>query len=144
MGGLRHFSGEAGCELFRILVVIMVVVPALEIWGLLAVGKLIGGWQTFALILLTGFIGAFLAKREGRRVWREAQLDMANGRVPAQSIMDGICVFAGGLLLLTPGFLTDIVGFTLVLPFTRMYYRYWLGRFISNRIQNGSIQFLRW
>ncbi|WP_166244628.1 FxsA family protein [Paenibacillus turpanensis] len=130
--------------MFRILLLIMIVVPALEIVGLLTVGSWIGGWQTFALIILTGVVGAFLAKREGRRVWEAARYDMSVGRVPASSILDGICIFAGGLLLLTPGFLTDILGFTLVFPATRPFHRYWIGALISKRLLQGRFQFFQW
>jgi UPF0716 protein FxsA len=127
--------------MFRILVVIMIVVPALEIWGLITVGKLIGGWQTFALILLTGFVGAFLARKEASRVWNYARMQLAAGQLPGRSILDGICIFAGGLLLLTPGFLTDTLGFLLVMPATRPFFRNALLHFIRTRINRGDISF---
>jgi len=73
-----------------------IIVPALEIWGLFEMGKLIGGWQTFGLLLLTGFLGAYLAKREGRKVWRDAQQQISFGQVPAGSLLDGICIFLAG------------------------------------------------
>jgi UPF0716 protein FxsA len=129
--------------MFRVIVLIMIIIPALEIWGLITVGKLIGGWQTFILILLTGCAGAFLAKREGMKVWSLARIQMANGQVPTQSIMDGICIFAGGLLLLTPGFFTDIVGFLLVIPPTRMVVRAWLSLMIQKKILKGSVRFFQ-
>lgn len=127
--------------MFRLLVVIMLVVPALEIAGLFAVGKLIGGWPTFGLILLTGFIGATLAKLEGRKVWFAAREQLAAGQIPGEAILDGICIFAGGLLLLTPGFFTDIAGFLLVFPVTRPLFKRLLRRFIRKRMASGQFRF---
>lgn len=135
---------EGAEPMLRFIVLLMIVVPALEIWGLITAGRYIGGWQTFALIVLTGFIGAFLAKREGRKVWTLARLQMNQGQVPAQSILDGICIFTGGLLLVTPGFITDIIGFLLVIPPTRAIIRVWLAIFIRKKMLNGTFRiFLR-
>lgn len=105
--------------MFRIIVALFILIPALEIWGLFTLGKLIGGWQTFALIILTGFVGAYLSKSEARKVWHYAQHQLSRGQFPTDSILDGICIFTGGLLLLTPGILTDVLGFLLVFPVTR-------------------------
>lgn len=127
--------------MFRIIVIIMIVVPAIEIWGLISVGQLIGGWQTFGLILLTGFLGAFLAKMEAHKVWQYAREQMAVGQMPARSILDGICIFAGGLLLLTPGFLTDAVGFLLVFPGTRPFFAKLLLAVIRKKISEGQFNF---
>lgn len=129
--------------MLRYLIVLLVVAPALEIWVLLETGRLIGGWQTFALILLTGFAGALLAKREGRRVYAYARHELAQGTIPTSAILDGICIFAGGLLLLTPGLLSDIVGLLLVLPGTRNLFKGMLEKFIRRRIENGQIRYFR-
>jgi UPF0716 protein FxsA len=123
--------------MFQVLLLLMIVIPALEIWGIILVGNFIGGWPTFLLIILTGFFGAFLAKQEARKVWNYARHQLSMGQIPAASILDGICIFAGGLLLLTPGFITDITGFLLVFPSSRAFFRAWLlwiiQRFISSR-----------
>ncbi len=129
--------------MFRWIVILMIVIPALEIWVLLELGRLIGGWQTFAFIMLTGFIGAFLAKREFRRVWSYARHEMSQGIVPTGSILDGIAVFAGGLLLLTPGLITDTIGFLLLLPVSRIVFRTWLLAGIKKGIESGRITFIR-
>jgi UPF0716 protein FxsA len=127
--------------MFRILLAIFIIVPALEIVGMITMGHLIGGWMTFGFILLTGFVGAYLAKREGRRVWEYARHQLSMGQVPTESILDGICIFAGGLLLISPGFLTDILGFILVFPVTRPICKVLLLRFIQRQIGRGQIQF---
>jgi UPF0716 protein FxsA len=128
----------------RIVLLLFIFVPALELAGLFAMGNLIGGWQTFGLIILSGFVGAFLAKREGRKVWRNAQQQLAMGQVPGQSILDGICVFAGGLFLLTPGFLSDTMGILLLLPITRPFFRTLLLGWIRKKLASGgTITFFR-
>jgi UPF0716 protein FxsA len=128
---------------FRIIVLIMVVVPALEIWGLITVGQLIGAWPTFFLIVFTGFLGAFLAKREAKKVWEFARYQMQRGQIPGVSILDGISIFAGGLLLLTPGFFTDLLGFALVLPLTRPFFRNALLLLIRKKIEDGTFRIYR-
>ncbi len=129
--------------MYRILILIMIVIPALEIWGLITVGRLLGSWQTFGILILSGFIGAYLARREGKRVWTLAKLQMNQGQVPTQSILDGICILAGGLLLLTPGFLTDLIGVLLVIPPTRTIFRIWLVVWIQRRFLRGNFRFFR-
>jgi UPF0716 protein FxsA len=119
----------------------MIVVPAIEIWGIIKASQWIGGWQTFLLIIGTGAIGAFLAKREGLKVWNQAQSKMSQGQIPGEAILDGLSIFAGGLLLLTPGFLTDTIGFLLVLPMSRYWIKKLLIRKLWNMIQNGNITF---
>ncbi|GLW06962.1 hypothetical protein Misp01_20920 [Microtetraspora sp. NBRC 13810] len=95
------------------------VVPVLEIWVLIQVGEVIGGWPTVALLLADSLLGAWLVRREGRRVWRSLQDALTSGRMPDRELADAGAVLAGGALLLTPGFVTDIAGFLAVLPFTR-------------------------
>lgn len=121
----------------RILLLLFIVVPALEIWAIIEVGQRIGGWQTFALIVLTGIVGAYFAKKETVKVWTYAQRDMAAGLPPGRHILDGICVFAGGVLLLSPGFLTDIVGILLVVPTTRVLFRNVLLVWIQRKLAQG-------
>lgn len=123
--------------MIRWLIAIFILVPALEIWGLLTVGRLIGAWQTFALILLTGFIGAFFVRREMKKVWNYARQQMNRGQIPAGSILDGICIFAGGLMLLLPGFVTDVVGFLLVFPLTRPFAKVGILYLIQKQMTKG-------
>jgi UPF0716 protein FxsA len=127
--------------MFKLLVLLMIIVPAIEIWGMIKVGTLIGGWQTILLLILTGFLGAFLAKREARRVWEYARYQLSHGQIPAESIVEGICIFAGGLLLMAPGFFTDIVGFLLVFPVTRPFFKAGVTAFIRKKIASGNFRF---
>ncbi|RKS67898.1 UPF0716 protein FxsA [Motilibacter peucedani] len=102
-----------------LLVVCFLVVPLAEIWVIVQVGQAIGGWQTFALLLLESLLGGWIVKREGVRAWRALRASLAGGGLPSRELLDAALVLVGGTLLLAPGFLTDVVGFFLVLPPTR-------------------------
>jgi len=122
----------------RFLVLVMIVVPALEIWGLVKAAEWIGGWQTVLAVIATGVIGAYLAKMEGLRTWMQAQYDLSQGQIPGKAILDGISIFAGGLLLLTPGFFTDTLGFLLILPFSRSFFQYYFRNWLEKKIRKGE------
>ncbi|TYR82175.1 membrane protein FxsA [Priestia megaterium] len=121
----------------RFLIPIFIVIPALEIMLLLYSGKLIGGIPTFLLIIATGILGAYLAKKQGLAIIQKAQRQMSHGEIPSEAIVDGICILLGGLLLLTPGFITDTAGFLLLFPGTRKFVKplllKWLRRFFQTR-----------
>jgi UPF0716 protein FxsA len=105
--------------LFAKLFLIFILVPALELILLIQIGQVIGVWATIALILLTGSVGAFLVRSQGLQVWNRLRGDLKGGQLPSDAIFDGVLVLLAGAFLLTPGILTDIVGFLCVLPFTR-------------------------
>jgi UPF0716 protein FxsA len=110
--------------MFRRLVLLFITVPIVELAVLIELGRLIGLWPTLGIIAVTGIFGAMLASREGLRAWHAFQMEMAEGRMPGRPILDGLSIFAGGALLLTPGLLTDILGFTLLARPTRR----WIAR----------------
>ena len=116
----------------------LLVVPVAEIALIVAVGKVIGGWQTIALLLFESALGAYLVKREGRRSWRALKEALNTGRMPGRELADAALVLIGGTLLLTPGFLTDIVGFFFILPFTRPITRQWLQRVVERQLARKS------
>ncbi|RTR29626.1 membrane protein FxsA [Robertmurraya yapensis] len=105
------------------LLLLFIVIPACEIGVLLLSGNLIGVWPTVGLIILTGVLGTYLAKKQGLETLRRAQTEMQYGRPPGESIIDGVCILVGGVLLLSPGFLTDIAGLLLLIPQTRKLFR---------------------
>lgn len=111
------------------------VVPVLEIWLLIQVGSVIGGWTTVALLLADSLLGAWIVRREGRKAWAALRDGVAAGRIPDRELADGALIVAGGTLLLAPGFLTDIVGFALVLPFTRPFMRSLATWFFARRVK---------
>lgn len=120
-------------------VLLLIIVPAFEIGLLVLSGNTIGIWPTILLIILTGILGAWLAKKEGLNTIRTAQLQMQNGEVPGGLVLDGICILVGGAVLLTPGFITDAVGFFLLIPYTRGMIKALLQRIFAKLIQNGSV-----
>lgn len=140
-----HYISEAkgGDTLYRLIILMLIAVPALEIWLLFTVGKLIGGLETFLFIILTGVFGAYLARRELRKVWNYAKYELAERRAPGASIIDGICVFVGGLLLLCPGFITDLVGLSLVIPLTRQLFRNAILAMLQKWISSGRFIMFR-
>jgi len=116
----------------------LLVVPVAEIAVIVAVGSVIGGWQTLALLLAESALGAYLVKREGRRSWQALKVALGTGQMPGRELSDAALVLIGGTLLLTPGFLTDIVGFFFILPFTRPITRRWLQRVVERRLVGRS------
>ena len=102
-----------------LLVVLFLVMPLVELYVILQVGGLIGVLPTIVLLLLASFLGAWLVRREGAKAWAAFRRALDEGRVPARETADGALVILGGALLLTPGFVTDVVGLLCVAPPTR-------------------------
>ncbi len=102
-----------------ILALLFIVIPILEIAVLIQVGEVIGVGPTILLLIAMSIAGGILAKREGMAVWRRFRTVLARGEVPSKEIVDGVLVLFGAALLLTPGFLTDILGLVLLVPVTR-------------------------
>jgi UPF0716 protein FxsA len=131
--------------MFRWLLVIFIIVPALEIWGLITVGRWIGGWQMLILLIAIAFLGAYISKRELKRVWNEAFYQLNRGQMPASTLLDGLCVLVGGILLLFPGFITDIIGLFFLLPFSRPLAKTGIFYLLQKQIaKGGPIIFRRW
>ena len=101
------------------LFLLFVIMPIAEIAVLINVGEIIGGWNTVLLVILSAMIGAYLVKREGVSTLAQAQLKMQQGQVPAEEIGSGLLLLVAGVLLVTPGFITDVLGLLLTLPYTR-------------------------
>ena len=118
-----------------LLVVVFIVVPFAEIYVLLQVGHAIGVANTLALLILVSIVGAWLAKREGLGVIRRMQRSIDAGRVPGTELVDGFLILLAAALMLTPGFLTDIVAIFLLLPPVRVVVRRELRRRVARRIE---------
>ncbi|WP_174729567.1 FxsA family protein [Mesobacillus harenae] len=127
----------------RYLILLLIIVPAAEIGILLWSGKTIGVPLTILVIISTGLLGAYLAKRQGLETIRRAQDQIRYGRMPGDTILDGICILVGGTLLLTPGFITDAIGFMLLAPPTRIFFKRLLMRISTRWINNGKITIIR-
>ncbi|WP_406830852.1 FxsA family protein [Pedococcus sp. KACC 23699] len=117
--------------------VLLLVVPVLEIATIIAVGKVIGGWQTLLLLLVESALGAWVVRREGARAWSALNTALRTGQMPSRQLADAALVLVGGTLLLAPGFLTDIVGFFFILPFTRPIARRLLEVAVARRLLGG-------
>ena len=115
--------------MFLPLLFLFTVLPAIEIYLLFKIGGEIGAGNTFLIIVTTGVVGAALAKSQGIAILNQIQQEMNKGGIPGKAIIHGLMVFAGGLLLLTPGFLTDIIGFSLVIPGPRHILYVWVKTF---------------
>ncbi|MEV6288577.1 FxsA family protein [Kribbella sp. NPDC051770] len=114
--------------------VALLVVPIVEIYVIIQIGQVIGGWPTVALLLIESALGAWLIKREGRRAFSALRTALETGRMPGKELADAALLLVGGTLLLTPGFVTDIFGFFFVLPFTRPLARRVLSGFLGRRV----------
>ena len=102
-----------------LLVLAFIVVPLVELWVIVEVGGLLGLVPTLVLLLVDSIVGAVLVRREGSRAWSRFRAALGEGRIPDDEILQGALLLFGGALLLTPGFVTDVVGLALVLPITR-------------------------
>ena len=116
------------------LVLVFLVVPLVELYVLIQVGSAIGALNTIALLILMGVAGGWLMKREGLGVVRRVQSQLRAGRVPAAEVVDGFLILFGGALMLTPGFLSDIFGLSLLIPPVRALVRASLGRRLRVRV----------
>jgi len=131
------------------LVLLFVVLPALELALLIEVGRQIGTLGTLMLILATGVIGASLARRQGLGVLRAVQRETAEGRLPTGSLVDGVMILVAGALLVTPGVVTDAVGFLCLVPAfrraaKRALLRHWERQLRAGRIQVHVVRDDRW
>ncbi|WP_026563340.1 FxsA family protein [Bacillus sp. UNC41MFS5] len=127
----------------RYLFLLIILIPALDIGVLLFSGKTIGVWPTIALIVLTGIIGAYLAKREGLQTIRRVQEQLSYGQLPGDALLDGICILIGGTLLLTPGFITDVTGFFFLFPPTRKPIKFLIIKMWQRKINKGNIKIIK-
>jgi len=99
-----------------VLVVLFLVVPLAELYVIIQVGQAFGALNTIVLLILISAVGAWLVKREGMSVWKRFQRQLEAGSMPGREIADGVMILFAGALLMSPGFLTDIVGIVLLLP----------------------------
>jgi UPF0716 protein FxsA len=118
-------------KVFGILLSMFIVIPIIEFGILIEIGRQMGTLETLILIFGTGILGAYLARMEGSRILYRIQRDMAAGIMPTEQLFDGILVLIAGVVLITPGLLTDIAGLILLFPVTR----YPIKTFIRNRIR---------
>ena len=117
-----------------VLALLFLLVPVAELYVIYQVGDAIGVLWTFLLLAADSLLGSLLLKSQGRAVWRRFNDNLAQGRMPHREVIDGVLVIFGGAFLITPGFLTDIVGLTLLIPPTRAVVRRFLVRRLGKRV----------
>ena len=123
------------------LILLFVAVPLVELAILLQVAQVIGLVPTIALVVTTGVAGAALARHQGVRAFLAVQQELASGRLPGRSLLDGLSILVGGAFLLTPGILTDIAGFSLLVPLSRRWLQGVVKRRLERRIREGTVEF---
>lgn len=125
------------------LVLVFIGVPLLELYLLLWLGTLIGFWPTLGIAVATGAVGSALAKREGLKVWREWRAALDELRPPAYGVVEALLVLVGGVLLITPGVLTDLTGLLLLVPPVRRRVAAYVRRRVDARIGAGQLHVVR-
>ena len=120
--------------MFGQLLLLFITVPLIEVLILIKLGSLFGFWATIFLVIGTGILGAYFAKLYGLSVWKNIQQDLEAGRMPADKLIDGLLILIGGIVLLTPGLLTDILGFMLLFPVTRNIFK----KYAKSKFKNMS------
>jgi UPF0716 protein FxsA len=122
------------------LFLLFTVVPLVELYLLIAIGRMLGAGPTIALVLLTGALGAWFARLEGARVIRRWQEAMVRQQLPKDGVIDGFLIFVGGVMLITPGILTDIAGLSMVIPPSRRVIAAAVRRWFERQIATGHVQ----
>jgi len=125
--------------IFSKLLILLIVVPVVELYILIEIGQQIGAFTTIGIIVLTGIVGAYLVKNQGFMILRKIQHDLSQGILPGDSLLQGIIILAGGIFLLTPGFITDIIGFIFLIPISREIVKKYLLIWLKRKIDSGNI-----
>lgn len=128
----------------RILLFFMFIVPMIEIFVFILVGKWIGAFPTLLLAGLTSLLGLYLLRREGTHTYQLVRLQLQNRQIPGKALLDGVFVMIGGYLLIIPGFITDAIGLLCILPYTRNILLFWLLIWLERRFASGNYIFRRW
>jgi UPF0716 protein FxsA len=124
--------------MFFQLLILFTLVPLVELYILIEVGGMIGALNTILIIAATGILGASLAKSQGLQVMRKINLSAEQGRFPAEELIDGMFILLGGFTLLTPGFITDLLGLSMLFPPTRTMYKRLARRIIETKMETGQ------
>ena len=122
------------------LLLIFLITPFVELALLIQVDRLIGFWPTMGVIVATGVVGSLLARQQGWSVWRQFNKRLQSGDLPGKEIVDGLIILVAGALLVTPGVLTDAIGFIGLIPFTRAPVRRLVFRRLKQKMEDGSVQ----
>ena len=125
--------------IFSYLLALFIFLPITELWLLFKVDAHLGIGPTVLIVVMTGIIGAWLARAQGLMIMMEIQRDLAEGRMPAPRMIDGVMILVAGALLVTPGLITDTAGFLLLVPGVRAIVRGWLRQKFEQKLKNGTM-----
>ncbi|NCO23819.1 MAG: membrane protein FxsA [bacterium] len=120
---------------------LFIAIPVVELYILIEVGKKIGSLTTIGIIILTGILGTYLIKSQGFMILRKIQNDLNEGIMPGDSLIQGAIILLGGVLLLTPGFITDIMGFIFLIPAGRKIVKKYLLKWLKGKIKEDNFYF---
>jgi UPF0716 protein FxsA len=102
------------------------LIPFCEIYLLIKIGNYLGAFNTILIVIVTGFLGAYLAKLQGIKTMMRVRESLNRGELPAEEMLDALLIFVAGIVLLTPGFITDVAGIGILVPNTRSWFKRWL------------------
>jgi len=126
--------------IFPRLLFLFVVVPLVELSLLIKLGKYLGTLNTILIVILTGILGASFARSQGANIISRIRQSLSRGEIPGDEMIQGLLILAGGLMLITPGFITDLLGLALILPPSRKLAAGWLLAYFKNKIRGGQWQ----
>lgn len=127
----------------KYLIATAIFLPIIELILFVTIGKAIGVFWTIGLIFLSGIVGVYVVKTVGIQAFKELPRQMERGEHPANTVVDGVLLGIGAILVILPGFLTDFLGLSLLFAPTRKLYRPFINRFIQNKIRKGNIIIVR-
>ena len=120
------------------------LIPVIELYLLIKLGATIGPLYTLLLVILTGAVGAYLARLQGLEAMLRVKTRLQRGEPPAEEMLDALIIFIAGIVLLTPGLLTDISGLLLLLPATRLRFKIWLRQKFNQWVQSSNVNITRY
>ncbi len=123
------------------LILLFTVLPLMELYLLIQVGRYLGASPTIMIVLITGVIGGLLARSQGLSVQKQIRMDLNNGIIPTDSLIDGMFILIAGALLITPGMITDVFGFSLMVPGFRGWLKKKLKDYFKRKLESGQFQF---
>lgn len=142
--GLVFYRLRLDLTMFLRLFLVFSLVPIIEVWLLIKIGRVIGPFPTVAILLTISLIGAWLARSQGFRIIVAIRDELAAGRLPAAHFLDGAIILAGGILLLTPGFFTDFIGLFFLFPVSRNLLKSWLRTWLQYKLLQGRFVMRRY
>ncbi|SHI18501.1 FxsA family protein [Sporanaerobacter acetigenes] len=123
----------------------IIAMPIIDLYILIKASQNMGFWTTVMLIIATGIAGYYLARSEGKVVISSINRELSQGRIPGDDLLTGLSIIIGGIFLIVPGIVTDIIGITMILPGTREIYKNYIKKRLEDKIRRGSASlFLKW